>query len=94
LERLPQHPRPVNGEDQTNRLYQWLGQRASFFRFDRSGRGSHTIRTEVTVQHEAVTLLVGDAAAGFDTCPLCGNKLDPEQAETTRLRLPKGPISA
>jgi hypothetical protein len=61
---------------------------------DGSARGCHTIRTEVTVQHEALTLLVddADAVADFDACPLCGNKLDPEQAE--KLRLPKGPISA
>jgi hypothetical protein len=60
-----------------------------------SGRGnSRTVRTEVTVEREAMTLLVGDAGAGFDTCPLCGSKLAPEQAEQTRLRLPKGPISA
>jgi hypothetical protein len=54
---------------------------------------SRTVHTEVTVQREAVTLLVGDAAAGFDVCPLCGTKLAPEQAEQARLRLPKGPIS-
>ena len=77
----------------TKRLYQWLSQRASFFRFDTSGRGTtRTVRTEVTVQREAVTVLVGDAAAGFDTCPLCGSKIAPEQAERARLRLPKGPI--
>jgi hypothetical protein len=74
--------------DRTNRLYQWLSQRASFFRPDTSGRGtSRTVRTEVTVQRERITLLVGDAAAGFDTCPLCGNKLAPAQAEQPRLRL-------
>jgi hypothetical protein len=41
-----------------------------------------------------MTLLVGDAAASFDTCPLCGSTLAPEQAEQARLRLSKGSISA
>ena len=26
-------------------------------------------------QRQGVALLTGDVAAGFDTCPLCGNKL-------------------
>ncbi len=61
--RLPQYSRPVS-HDRTNRLYQWLSQRASFFRPDASGYGtSRTVRTEVTVQREGITLLVGDAAA-------------------------------
>jgi len=85
----------MNQEGRTKRLYQWLSQRASFFRSDTSGGGTtRTIRTEVTVQREGMTLLVGDATAGFDTCPLCGSKLTPEQVEQTRLRLPKGSISA
>jgi hypothetical protein len=79
----------------TKRLYQWLSQRASFFRSDTSGRGTtRTVRTEVTVQREGMTLLVGGEAAGFDTCPLCGNKLTPAQAEQARLRPPEGSISA
>ena len=53
-----------------------------------------TVHTEVTVQQEAVTLLIGDAAAGFDVCPLFGGKLTPKQAEQAQLRLPKGPVSA
>jgi hypothetical protein len=53
------------------------------------------VRTEVTVeQRQGVIVLTADLAAGFDTCPLCGTKLAAEQAEQTRLRLPKGPISA
>jgi uncharacterized protein with PIN domain len=48
----------------------------------------------VTVEREAMTLLVGDAAAAFDTCPLCGSKLAPVQAEQARRRLPKDSISA
>jgi hypothetical protein len=80
----------VHQDDRTNRLYQWLRRGASFFRSDTSSRGtSRTVRTEVTVQREGITLLVGDAAA-FDACPLCGNKLDVAQAEQTRLRLQKG----
>jgi hypothetical protein len=76
------------------RLYQWLSQRASFFRSDASGRGTtHTVRTEVTVQREGITLLVGGAAAGFDTCPLCGQQLAPAQAEQARLRLQEGSTS-
>jgi hypothetical protein len=66
-----------------NRLYQWLFERASFFRSDRSDQGmSRTIRTETTVERESTTLLVdGSAASGFDICPLCGNKLTPDQAK-------------
>jgi hypothetical protein len=82
--------------DGTKRMYQWISGRARLFRSGTSGQGtSRTVRTEVTVQREAMTLLVGDAAAvGFDTCPLCGTKLAPAEAEQVRLRLPKGPLSA
>ena len=66
-----------------NRLYQWLSGQARFFRTDTSSRGSsRTVRTEVTVERQGMTLLMGGAAAaGFDTCPLCGNKLTPAQAQ-------------
>jgi len=47
----------------------------------------------VTVERQGMTLLVGGAAAGFDVCPLCGQKLAPAQAEQARLRLQKGSIS-
>ncbi len=40
-----------------------------------------------------MTLLVGGAAAGFDTCPLCGSKLAPAQAEQVSGRLLKGSIT-
>jgi hypothetical protein len=40
-----------------------------------------------------MTLLVGGAAAAFDNCPLCGQKLVPAQAEQARLRLQEGSIS-
>jgi uncharacterized protein with PIN domain len=53
-----------------------------------------TIRTEVTVERQGTTVLVGNLAADFDSCPLCGNKLSTEQAEQARHRLPKGPMSA
>jgi len=77
-----------------NRLYQWLSGRASFFRSDTSGHGaSRTVRTEVTVERQGMTLLVGGAAAGFDICPLCGTKLAPNQAERLGDRLLKGSIS-
>jgi hypothetical protein len=76
------------------RLYQWLSARASFFRSDTSGRGTgRTVRTEVTVERQGMTLLVGSAAAAFDNCPLCGQTLAPAQAEQARLRLQEGSIS-
>jgi hypothetical protein len=70
------------------RLYQWFSEWASFFRSDAiSHRTSQTVCTEVTVRAEGLTLLVGSAAAGFDICPLCGQKLAPGQPEQARLRL-------
>jgi hypothetical protein len=70
------------------RLYQWFSERASFFGSDNRGQGTtRTVRTEVTVQREGLTLLVGGAAAELDICPLCGQKLAPAQAEQARLRL-------
>jgi hypothetical protein len=47
----------------------------------------------VTVEQAGMTLMVGGAAADFDNCPLCGQKLAPVQAEQARLRLQKGSIS-
>jgi hypothetical protein len=83
-----------NNEDRMKGLYQWLIERASFFRSDVSSRGtSRTVRTEVTVQREGMTLLVGGVAAGFDICPLCGTELATAEAEQARLRLGAGPIS-
>ena len=42
-----------------HRLYQWLTQRASSFRSDTSDGGtSRTVRTEVTVERQGMTLLV------------------------------------
>jgi hypothetical protein len=77
------------------RLYQWLSQRASFFRYHQVGPGtSGTTRTETTVRREGMTLFIGNAATVvFDTCPLCGSKLASEQSEQARLRLLQGSIS-
>jgi len=47
----------------------------------------------VTVERQGMALLVGGTAAGFDVCPLCGQKLAPAQAERARLRLQEGSIS-
>jgi hypothetical protein len=47
----------------------------------------------VTVERQGMTLLVGGATAGFDTCPFCGQKLAPTQADQARLRLQEGSIS-
>jgi len=81
-------------EDRLRRLYQWLTGQASFFRHDAVGHGtSRTVRTEVTVRREGTTLQVGAATVGFDTCPLCGGKLAPLQAEQARPRLLDGAIS-
>ena len=77
-----------------NRLYQWLSGRARFFSSHTSGCGtSRTVRTEVTVERQGMTLLVGGAAVDFDTCPLCGTKLAPAPAEQPSGRLLKGSIS-
>jgi hypothetical protein len=78
--------RPVNRENHTKRLYQWLTQRASFFRFAESGRGtSRTVRTEVTLEQESITLSVNGAA--LDLCPMCGQRLAPLQVTQAGLRL-------
>jgi hypothetical protein len=81
--------------DCMQRLYQWLSERASFFRHDAAGHGtSSTVRTETTVRREGMTLLVGGAASvGLDICPLCGSKLAPTEAERANLRLLDGSIS-
>jgi hypothetical protein len=47
----------------------------------------------VTVERQGTTLFMSGVEMAFDTCPLCGTKLVPEQAEQARLRLPKGSIS-
>jgi len=77
------------------RLYQWFCERASFFRAGTSGQGAtRTVRTEVRVQREGLTLLMGGVTAGFDNCPLCGQRLASAQAEQARIRLLEGEISS
>jgi hypothetical protein len=73
------------------RLYQWLSGRATFFHLERPERGTgRTVRTEVTVERQSMTLLVDCVPAAFDICPLCGQKLAPTtQAEQVGLVLPK-----
>lgn len=86
--------RDRSSEGRVNRLYQWLSGRASFFRIGTSSRGAgRTIRTEVTVERQSMTLVLSGAAAGFDTCPLCGTKLAPNQAEQLNGRLLETSIS-
>ncbi|MGA8431180.1 MAG: hypothetical protein WB729_15260 [Candidatus Sulfotelmatobacter sp.] len=81
--------RPVNKENRTKRLYQWLTQRASFFHFAEYARGtSRTVRTEVTFERESITLSVNGPA--LDPCPMCGRALPPPQGEQTGLRLEEG----
>ena len=82
--------RPVNRENRTKRLYQWMTQRASFFRFAASGPGtSRTVRTEVTFERESITLSLNGSA--LDRCPMCGQTrgqtLPPPQAAQAGLRL-------
>src|ERR1700729_1596426 len=92
-----------------NRIYQWLSERTSFFRSDRSSSGrfspdrsrsdgsddrtGRTVCTQVTVRQERTTLVVRGQAARVDFCPLCGSKLAPPQAEQARARLFDGSIS-
>jgi hypothetical protein len=75
------------------RLYQWFIGRARLFRSDPSGCTRRTVHTEVTVEREAMTLLVDGAVSAGDTCPLCGQKLAPAQAEQASLRLRRSLIS-
>jgi hypothetical protein len=71
--------RPLNRENRTKRLYQWMTQRASFFRFAASGQStSRTVRTEVTFERESISLSVNGPA--LNLCPMCGQTLDPPQA--------------
>jgi hypothetical protein len=65
------------------RLYQWFSERTSFFHSEGPSTGtSRTVRTEVTVQRERMTVLAGSAGGtGFAICPLCGNELAPPEAD-------------
>jgi hypothetical protein len=81
--------RPVNRENCTKRLYQWMTQRASFFRFAGSDRGtSRTVRTEVTFERESITLSV--SGPSLDRCPFCGQTLPTPQAAQAALRVEEG----
>jgi hypothetical protein len=85
--------RPLNRENRTKRLYQWLTQRARFFRFAASGRGTtRTVRTEVTVERESITLSVNGSA--LNLCPICGQMRGhmppPPQAAQAGLGLEEG----
>jgi len=74
------------------RLYQWLSERASSFRYNAVAHGtSSTVRTETSVRQEGVTLLVGSpATSGLDVCPVCGSKLTPRQSGEANLLLSNG----
>lgn len=64
-------------------LYQRLFRRAiSFLAGSSAPTGGRVVQTEVTVERHGVTVLLsGVAAADFDVCPLCGQRLAPTQAE-------------
>jgi len=73
-----------------------MTQRASFFRFSASGRGtSRTVRTEVTFERESITLSVNGPA--IDRCPtcgqMCGQRLPHPQGAQAGLRLEEGPTN-
>jgi hypothetical protein len=77
-----------------NRLYQWLGGRASaLFSARPEQETGRTVRTEIRVQRESVTVLVGAATRTVGACPLCGQKLAPEPVKQPALRLVEGSSS-
>ena len=61
------------------RLYQWLRQRAIFFRVaSRYDATRTTVRTEVTIQEtESAVLFTNTSWSGPKNCPLCGNPMFP-----------------
>jgi C4-type Zn-finger protein len=72
-----------------HRLWQTVCERVGFsragtYRHDES----HTVRTEVMVEREEMTVRLGGGvtSATLDTCPVCGHKLVVERA-----RLNDGP---
>ena len=71
-----------------NRLHQWL-QVATVFLTEKTDPSTRRIvRTEVTVQQEQRIILSGRGTPdGFDTCPLCGQKITPKQATQLGNRL-------
>jgi len=68
-----------------HRLLQLVRERVGFSRAETSGHsGNHTVRTEVTMEREETTFLVGGVASvALDTCPLCGHKLPPAEVRPT-----------
>jgi hypothetical protein len=50
---------------------------------------THSVRTEVTVQRAVTTLRVSGSVDG-NVCPLCGQALNPAQAERASHRLQEG----
>ncbi|HTW58876.1 MAG TPA: hypothetical protein VMD99_12170 [Terriglobales bacterium] len=71
------------------KFYQWLFERKRFFGAQSANRdSSRIIHTQVTVERRGVAVLMdGVGACAFQTCPLCGQELQPDQAEKARLRL-------
>lgn len=73
------------------KFYQWLRRWGRLFEARTSGSSRRITHTEITVEHQGVTVLTGElAAVGLQVCPLCGQKLQPQPAEQTRLRLEQG----
>jgi len=58
-----------------HRLYQWLQERATFFRTrPRPSEPRRMIRTQVTVEEQQRTVLVNlSSVSGVCLCPLCGH---------------------
>jgi hypothetical protein len=68
-----------------NRLYQWLHERATFFRTEvRESDTRRIVRTQVTVEEQQRTMLLPlTAMDGVCLCPLCGQRLTPLAAESS-----------
>ena len=78
-----------------NRLYEWLHLATERF-MEKADRGTRrVVRTEVTVQQERRTILVGGTLPdAFRTCPFCGHKMAPTQAAQPGNRLADGSSTA
>jgi hypothetical protein len=77
-----------------HRLYQWLSQRASLFRFESVSRDTRrTVRTEVTVERQGLTLAFRDEAADFDFCPFCGHSGRGNSSEAASQGLSPGTVA-